>query len=356
MIKRLILLIIATTFVYGTIMANEEFNVTLAKGDANNKTVELPYGRISFALAEYGNYHRVLVSIENTTTSEAILVFKNTLEEKELKRHKPKISFEKRYPGSRGYRSVYDCRHLEQSFVSIIPQEKSSLFGIDASKTSITKLELPVYLASYNPKKLIKKGPYAVNYKILSEDILIFNIEIKGWSEDDPEYVSTKTAVENYIQSVEGVRFCKNKKHKPSLDRQQKQYLETKDSLVNVINTTIQKHTDWFSTDKPHIKYSELLTKLNNINLNEQLYDCGGHKYKPTPKRHQCGYCSLGGQQIYHQLDDIYQQLRSGKISKDAAVKKAKGLYSCFQNGSTRKKDQGYSGKIAKFYSRIVNY
>ena len=356
MIKRIILLIIATTFVYGSLMANEEYSLTLAKGDANNKTIELPYGRISFALAEYGNYNRVLISIENTTTSEAILVFKNTLEEKEMKGHKPKISFEKRYPGSRGYRTVYGCRRLEQSFVSIIPQEKTTLFGVDASKASITKLELPVYLATYNPKKLIKKGPYAVDYKILSEDVLVFNIEIKGWSEDDPEYISAKTAVENYVKSVNCVKFCKNKKHKPSLAMQQKPYLETKDSLVNVINTTLQKHTDWFSTDKPHIKYSELLTRLNDINLNNQLYDCGGHKAKPATKRHQCGYCSLGAQQIYHQLDDIYQQLRSGKISKDVAVKKAKGLYSCFQNGSGRKKDPGYSGKIAKFYSRIVNY
>ena len=354
MMKRLIAFIIISILVCTSTWANEEYNIALEKGDVTGKTIDLPYANISFRLVEYGNYHRVLVTVENLTPSQAILLFKNSQGEKVLKKNKPKIEFEKTYPGSKGNRAVFGCKQLYQTIVSIIPQEKKELFGFDVSTTAIHKLELPIYLAKYNPKQLIKKGTYNINYKILSEDILDFNIEIKGWSENDPEYVTTKGAVEDFIQSLKSAAFCKNPKHRPLLAQQQKQYKEKKDSLINVINATLQNHSEWFSTDQPHIKYSELLAQLNKVNLNDHNYDCGEHKV--TPKLHSCSYCSLSAQQIYHQLDDLYQQLRNGKIDKTAAVKKAQELNTCYQKNTKRKKDRSYTGKISKFYSRIINY
>lgn len=354
MMKRLITLLIATFLLYTSTWANEEYNIVLEKGDVTGQTIDLPYGNISFRLEEYGNYHRILVTVENLTTSQAILMFKNSQGEKVLKKNKPKIEFEKTYPGSKGNRTVFGCKELNKSIVSIIPQEKMELLGFDVSSTTITKLELPIYLAKYDPKQLIKKGTYNINYKILSEDILEFNIEIKGWSENDPEYVATKGAVEEFLQSIKSSAFCKNPKHRPSLAQQQKPYQEKKDSLINVINTTLQSNPDWFSTDKPHIKYSELLAELNKVNLNDHNYDCGEHKF--TSKQHSCSFCSLSAQQIYHQLDDLYQQLRNGKIDKTAAIKKAQGLNTCYQKNTKRKKDSSYTDKISKFYSRIINY
>lgn len=354
MMKRLISLFIAIFFLCTATWANEEYNITLEPEDVNGQTIELPYGNITFSLVEDGNSHRVIVAIENTTMSQAILLFKYSQGEKVLKKNKPKIEFEKTYPGGKGNRNVFGCKALNQQFLSIIPQDKFDLFRIDVSTTSINKLRLPIYLAKYNPKRLIKKGPYKINYKILSEDILDFNIEIKRWSENDPEYVATKSTVEIYLQSIKSVTFCNNKKHTPSLAQQMKPYQEKKDSLINIIKTTLLNHPEWFSPDQPHIKYSELLTQLNEVNLNEHTYDCGEHKV--TPKQHSCSYCSLSAQQIYHQLDDLYQQLRNGKIDKAAAIKRAQGLNTCYQQNTRRKKDSSYSDKILKFYSRIMNY
>ncbi len=354
MMRRLITLLTATFFVCTAMLANEEYNMTLEKGDTEGYTTELPYGNISFKLVDYNNYNRVLVTIENTTPSMAFLIFKHSEGEKTLKKNKPKIEFEKTYPGSKGERSVYGCKELNRPIVSIIPQEKQVLFTLDVSATSDTKLELPIYLAKYDPKKLIKKGPGNITYKILSQDILNFNITIKTWSEDDPEYVSTKSAVEKYVQSVETAEFCTNKRHVPSLTQQKLPYQERKDSLVNVIKTIIGNHSEWFSTDKPHVKYSELLTLLNTVDLNEHTRDCGKHNTTPPPPR--CGYCSLSSQQIYHQLDDIYQQLRTGKLKKDAALKKAQALNACYQKHKKSRKDPNYTEKISRFYSRIVSY
>lgn len=352
--NRIVTFLTTLIFICPIIRANEEYNISLEKGDTTKVVTELPYGNISFSLAEYGNSHKVSVSIENTTPSQAILIFRNPLEEKILKKIKPKIKFEKTYPGSKGYRTVMGCKELSQTLVSVVPQEKSDLCEFDVSSNSVTRLWVPIYLAKYDPKKLVRKGVYNINYKILSEDVLYFNIELKGWSENDPQYISAKSAVEEYVRSVNAVAFCKNPRHRPTLAEQQRPFKEKKDSLINVIKSTLQNNSEWFSTDKPHIKYTELLTQLNNVNLNEHTYDCGEHK--PVRKQHSCSYCSLNAQQIYHQLDDIYQQLRAGKLTKEVAVKRAKSLNACYHNSTKRKKSAVYTDKISKFYSRIINY
>lgn len=361
MMKRIFTLIVGIILVCLKSWANAEFNITLDRGDHQEYTEALPYGIVSFRLVEYGNYHKMLVSIENTTTKEAILLFKNSRGEKELKKNKPKIEFAKKYAGSKDERKVHGFTSLNRDFVSIVPQEKVKLSEFVISQNEI-KVELPIYLASYNPKQLAKKGADNINYKILCEEIFTFNIEIKGWSENDPVYVSTKNSVEDYIRSVNTAAFCKNKKHRPTLVQQQKPYKDKKDSLIKVIGNIVETN-GWMSDTDPYNAYKNLRNLLEKINLNDHTYDCGEHKGNKDGKGHEeggkkttCSYCSLNPQQIYHQLDDTYQQLRNGKITKAAASKKARALYNCYQRHDRRKKESSYSDKISRFYSRITNY
>lgn len=375
MMKRLITLIVAAILVCTTSWANEEHTVKLVKGDSTTQTIDLPFGIISFDLVDYGNYQRVLVSLENTTTDVALIVFKNSLGEKTLKKNKPKIEFEKTYPGSKGDRTVNGCKELNKAVILIVPPEKLDLCTVDFSSKSKEKLELPVYQAKYDPKKLDKKGVDNTNFKILSEDVFTFNIEVKGWSEKDPEYVATKKAVEEFIQSVNNAVFCKSKKHKPSLKDQKAPYIEKKDSLINVIKATLENHSEWLSVDKPHQKYSELLAQLNEVNLNKHESVCTKHKKvkkddenkkkKEEKKKREedsnnrirsCGYCSLSEQSISHQLDDLYQRLRRGRLSKAAAKGRAQGLYNCYMNHGRKNKRDLYFNKITNFYKAIKAY
>lgn len=353
MMNRLITFISALLFVCTSAKATDEVQqITLVARDSIGQVVELPYGNISFRLIEYGNYYRVFVTIENTLPSEALLLFKKKQGERELKKNKPKIEFRKTYPGSKGTRSVNGLDALTQNFVPIIPQEKYD-FKIDASPRNVKRLEIPIYHAEFNPNKIIKKGPYGVNYKILEKYIVPFDIEVIAWSENDSDYLATKAAVLEYLNSVDKVAFCRNKRHRPSLSEQQRPYREKKDSLVNVINTTLEKHrTEWFIPDKPHIKYTELLTMLEKVDLNAHLYDCRNHESVV----HSCDYCTLSASEIYHRLNDIYLALSNRQLTKDAAIKKAAPLYNCYQKRSRRKKDAGYTSKISRFYSRITNY
>ena len=353
MIKRITTLILTLFCVYTAAWANEEHSIVLEKGDKSSKTIELGYGIISFRLVGELNNYKVDISLDNITNSQALLIFKNSHGEKELKKNRPKVEFDKTFPGSKGNKSVFGWKELSQPMLIVIPQIQSGLAEVEISSTSPVNLEVPIYIAKYDPKKLTKKGKDNTDYKILSEEILTFNIELKGWSEDDPAYMSVRDAVREYLQSLKSAAFCRNTHHTPSLSQQQKPYQEKKDSLIKVIETTLQNHPEWFAeVHAPHIAYSELYKELKQVNLDDHNYDCGNHKI--PPKKHSCGYCTLSAQEIYHQLDDLFQLRQSGKISKADAEKKAKALYNCYQNSTNRKKDNFYGSKISDFYNRLA--
>lgn len=62
----------------------------------------------------------------------------------------------------------------------------------------------------------------------MEEHIYDVHIEVVGWSEDDPTYVETKRLVDEFLVSLNGIKFCYNKKHSPSLKGQQRPYQEKK--------------------------------------------------------------------------------------------------------------------------------
>lgn len=362
MIKRIIVSIVLLLCLCVTAMANKELSIKL---DANDRvrSERLGYAYLTF---EYfyaeGNNAKVKVYVENITNNPplAVLIFDKDMTEQALKKGKPKIEFEKTYPGKKGTRIVKGCKESKRD-VNIIPATcTDTIFMIDVPFSSSKDFTLPLYEAKYKAndlfkkaKSLFNKGAYNINYKILEEHIYNINIQVVGWSEDDPTYVEVKKDVKNFISSLDEVKFCSNKKHSPSLKEQQRPYQEKKDSLSKNINEILD-HSEWLSTDAPHKAYTQLLSELNQVNLNDKNYDCGQHKIKY--KGHNCGYCSLSQQKIYQRLDDLYQQLYAGKINKNQALKTAKGLYNCFQQNKRRKNDSSYGAKISRFYNSIANY
>jgi len=358
MIKRIIVSFCLLICLCFTASANKELSIKL---DSENRVKSEPLG-FAYLTFEYlcpdGNNARVRVSVENITSNppHAVLVFKNDMMEQVLKKGKPKIEFEKRYPGKKGTRSVEGLWVVKQ-YIDIIPAaETDTVFAIDVPFTSSRNFTLPLYEAKYKAKDLFKKGANNITYKIIEEHLYDIHIEVVGWSEEDQTYVETKNAVNSFISSLSGVKFCDNKKHQPSLKEQQRPYQEKKDSLIRTISN-ILADSRWMSTDTPHKAYSRLLSELNKVNLNNMTRDCGNHKRKPkpnpkpnsNPKVH-----SLSAQEIYQRLDDLYQQLYTGKITKDQALKAAKSLYNRYQQNN--KKDSSYGSKISRFYNSIANY
>jgi len=357
MIKRTIISLCLLICLCFTASANKELPIKL-DNKVRVQREELPYANITFEyLDSNGNNARVRVSIENITIDppHAILMFRNDQTEQSLKKGKPKVEFEKTYPGKKGTRIVKGYRESNQ-YIDIIPAAKTdTVFTIDVPFTSSKDFILPLYEAKYKAKNLRKKGKYSINYKILEEHLYDVHIEVVGWSEDDPTYVDIKNGVDEFLSSLNDVEFCNNRKHNPSLRVQQRPYNEKRDSLINCVKSILQPkidNTEWMSEDAPYIAYNQLLTALNNVDLDDYAKDCGRHKHRG----HSCSYCSLSAQDIYHRLDDLYQQLHTGKINKERALKTAKALNNCYQQSNKRKKDSSYGTKIARFYNSIANY
>ena len=344
MMKRIITFILTTFVVCTAMWANSEYDVTLAKNDNEGKRQPTEFGIFTFRLIERYDKLAVQVTIENTTPDNTFLLFRQKEGVTILKEYKPKVQVAK----TCSLDMVRGCKELKEHFVQISPSDNHVFEFSVASHYKEFMLELPVYIAKYHPKKLF--GILGKeHYEILNEEILKFNLKIEGWTEDDPEYVLLKKAVEDYIKSVdEAPLFCRNKKHFPSLEEQQKPYKEKGDSLLKVIKNVLG---ECISKDKKYQAHDDLKLQLDKANLDDHTYDCGKHKSK-----HSCIYCKWSAQRIYHEFDDTYQQLRAGKLDKDAAVKKAKGLNTCYQKNTKRKKDSDYTEKISLFYDRIINY
>lgn len=363
MIKRLIASLGLIFCLCFSAMANKELSIKLDNKD-RVYSERLGFAYLTFEyLYPNGNNAKVRVTVENITSNppHAVLIFRNDIAEQALKKGKPKIEFEKTFPGKKGTRIVKGCRECDM-YINIIPAAVTdTIFTIDVPFSSSKNFALPLYEAKYKAKELFKKGPSNTKYKIMEEHLYDVHIEVVGWSEDDPIYVETKKAVDSFISSLNGVKFCSNKMHSPSLKEQEQPYIEKKDSLIQNINNILVTNSDWMSTDDPHIAYTQLLSELNKVNINNRTYDCGEHNPKPkskptTPPRskvHSCSYCSLSAQGIYQRLDDLYQQLYAGKITKAQALKTAKALYNCYKENN---RNSSYGTKILKFYNRIANY
>lgn len=347
MINRLTAAILSIFFICTSSWAEDKtYNITFEKG-INEIRQSLSTGNnVIFRLEEHNNRNTVVVSLENTGDSNNLLIFRDNLINKKLKKHKPKIEFAKYYFGDKNNRYVDGCRYLKSTFIAIKPEETSELLKMDIGKSSTNELVLPVYSAKF-VKRIFRRNAY----QIYEANKLVFNLNIRPWDENDPEYTEVKSAVKDYLYSLDKVTFCDNKKHSPSLEEQQCGYKAKKDSLVEVIRTIINDH-NLMSTDVEYEAYTKLLEQLNDANLNDHNHDCGKHKAKP--KQHSCSYCSLSEKEIYDNIDALYQEFYAGKILKDEAVKKAKALYNCYQNSAKRKKSSLYKEKIIGFYDLIV--
>lgn len=361
MMKRFLSIIFLILNICLPITANQEISLKLNSKDNRLVTEPLGFGYINFEyICLTGNTATIRVSVENITQTPplAILLFRKNKLETNLSRNKPKIEFEKKFPGRKGERAVDGCNEGFEPLFIITPEETDTVFLLNVNTSAPYKLTMPFYIAKYKPKDLLKKGKNNITYKIYEQHLFEFNIEVEGWTEDDPEYTAMKNKVDAFTASLNTISFCDNLKHKASLQNQQQQYINEKNKLIMEISKILDKHSEWMSIDAPSVAYNKLIEQINSIDFNKYIKDCGKHEKKhivnPKTSSHNCGNCGLTEQQIYHRLDDLFQQVYAGKISKSSAVSKASSLYNCYQNNKARKKSGNYSGKIAERYNRIT--
>ncbi|MBO8445644.1 MAG: hypothetical protein IAC23_08150 [Bacteroidetes bacterium] len=347
MMRKLIVSLLAAALFCTSAWADRELVVRLDPDENRVQTMELGYAAVTFRFEEaHANKAKVMVSVENRTHSEAILLFKSEKDERMLKRCEDRILFEKSYGGEKGYRTVSGCNYIRNEYELVEPAYTLDLFLAEVPTTGTAEIVIPFYMANHYHSRFLRRD----KYRIFREDVIKFIVEAKDWTESDTTYVKMKKAVSDFKASLEDVRFCRNRMHRPSLEEQQKPYLTVRDSLTAVIDS-ILGNPWWMSQDLPHRSYSKLKAELQSVDFSDLVYDCGRHR--PV---HKCSYCPLSAEQIYHRLDDIYQKLHTGRIAKEDAVRTAKTLNSCWQQNKSRRRGSFYAGKIAEYYGRIINF
>ena len=120
----------------------------------------------------------------------------------------------------------------------------------------------------------------------------------------------------------------------------------------------------WSASDGGYQRYAALKDDIDkNIDLNKHLGTCRQHRGGGTPAGHQCSYCSLSLQQIYHKLDDLYKKIYSSndrQATKASVMGQVNALYNCCTAADCAKHASqwrsgggGYKSRIQERYNRI---
>lgn len=350
MIKKLSILFVLLFSLITTSFADEQRKVRLDDDKHNKETIEVANFNIFLELIEVeenGNV-KVKIELENLDDSKGLSLFERAYDENTLKKMRPKIKYDKIFPGSKGNRLIDVCGNIK-SPIHIPPSETDSIMTLSAKDGETTKVTLPIYIIEYKNKNFIF---WKKKERILLEKEVI-EIEIEIDLKPSETYVSIKKECDSLLRDFDEVLFCTHKRHKPSLEEQKADFQKKIDSLVEKIDSIV--NANWFLSDsieKRYKLYSEQRERLTNIKLEDKEGDCGKHIIV-----HRCKYCNYSLLEIYQKLDDIYQKIRASedhRATKREHIGNVNAMYDCAKRRRDWRKSE-YKDKIVKFYDRIVD-
>ena len=357
MIRKVYLMVLLLVASMATAYGDEQKDVKLNTDD-KQAMVELSYCNIFLEIENVDQYGKVTVSVamENTGETNELLLFDRGYDESTLKEMQPPIVYDDIFGGSKGHRTIEACEGIEQNF-HISPSYKEMVLSLSVEEGKTAVCRLPIYIAQYQTKKkfiFIKKEQLVM----LEKQVVELNIDVE--IRPNAAYQELADSCAALLSELDGVMFCTNKKHKPSLYMQRKVYLDRIEAYTERINEMI-KQNGWMPTHKMYKLCEGLKQELKQINLDEKEGDCGKHKVYYT---HRCRYCNLSLQQIYHKLDDYYQRIYSSSdrsAVKEQVIGDVKALYNCCVDKCCRSHSRQwskseYKSKITDRYNRINDF
>lgn len=322
--------------------------------------VRLGYCNIFVTKMDYdddGNA-KVSVEIENLDESNVIILFGHAYPEKELKRLSPSITFDKTFPGTKGHRNI-DTYSEARNVIFIEPSGKSLLPEIHVKNGEVQLCRLPLYIAKYREKSFWRASNGRNKMLLLEKQILELEIEVV-----DEDYARLNGECNTLIEEISKQTFCNHPKHKPSLERQEAPYKTRIAKIKTEIDEIVNRH-DWYTTDKDYKRYNALKQKLDAIDFSAYEGDCGNSRnHRNSSIRHNCKYCNLSLQQIYHKLDDYYKKIYNSSnrtVTKESVIADVNLLYKCCTDGNCSKhasswESSEYKSKITDRFNRISNF
>ena len=348
MIKKILILLVLSFSIMNS-YADEQRRVKLDDDKHSKEIIEIANFNIFLELTEIeeNGSARINVELENLDESKGLSLFERVYDEKTLKKMRPKIKFDKIFPGSKGRRLIDACKNINRS-IHLYPSQKEQLMTLDAKEGEVTRITLPIYVIDYKVKDYIIWEKQEL--VLLQKEVIELEIEID--LKPGETYMNIAKECDDLLKEFEGIQFCTNKKHKPGITEQKEQFQHKIDSLISKIDDIIESNA-WTSSSKRYKLYDDQKVRLKNIKLEEKEGDCG--KHVPV---HKCRYCSSSLQQISHKLDDIYQIIYSSQdrsVAKAEQIRSVKAMYNCArQRRDWRRSD--YKDKIERLYKEINDF
>lgn len=350
MIKKISVLFVLLFSLLSNSLADEQRKVKLDNDKHNKETIEVANFNIFLELKEVdenGNVE-VKVELENLDESKGLSLFERAYNEKTLKKMRPKIKYDKIFPGSKGKRLIDACSHIN-SAMHLYPSQKNLIMTLSTKDGEVTKATLPIYIIEYKEKDYILWEKQELI--LLQKEVIELEIEIN--LKLGEAYANITRECDRLLKEFEDVLFCTNKKHTPSLEEQKEEFQSKVDSLLEKIDGIIESN-GWFSTEKRYRLYDEQRERLKNIKLEDKEGDCGKHKEDV----HRCKYCNSSLQQISHKLDDIYQIIYSSQERREEKAKHIRSVNAMYNCAKRRKdwKRSDYKEKIVRLYNEINQF
>jgi len=338
--------------------ADEQKKIALSS-DNTHETVNLSYANIFVTLVNAGaddEYGKVLIEIENLDETKILALFHEAYNEKQVKKVKPSFRYDKLFGGTKGKRTIDPYSQPMNTNVYFEPSNKHSLPTFDVASGQTAVVRVPIYIAKIKGRavdRILGKEKLT----LLRKQVIELDIEVT--MKPGAEYLALEQDYEKLKEEVMKATFCSNKAHRPALEKQKEPYATRIGELKGKIDAAINAH-GWKPEDSGYKRYNSLKNAIDlNIVLDQRVGDCGRHNKK---QGHQCSYCSLSLQQIYHKLDDLYKKIYSSSDrqgTKQKVMSQVNALYGCCtapdcsKHASAWSKGGDYKNKIVERYNRI---
>ena len=357
MIKRLCVLLCLTMSAV-SMMADEQVDIILSE-EHPKQTTEYPgFCNIFVSMGETDDNDStpVTIQIENLSESSSILLFDRAYSEKNLK--EMSIVFHKNFPGNKGNR-VIETSDNSSNLVLIEAGQKRFLPKLVVEKDKLSQCTLPLYIARSKEKKILSISIGKTKMEIVDKNVVELNIKVEV--KDDEDLVKLNGEYEALVNELSTKTFidCPKNSHAKSLKKQKAPYQERIDKLTEQLSSIIVTK-GWLESDKKYKDCNDLKKKVEAIDLSKYEKKC--EKKHPVTPAHNCNYCNMTLSQVLKSLERIYKQLDTRKITKEAALEEANGLYNACTNGKCPKlADRWKTGSsekssITNYYNRIKNF
>ena len=217
MIKKISILFVLLFSLITSSFADEQRKVKLDDDKHNKETIEVANFNIFLELIdveENGNV-KVKVELENLDESKGLSLFERAYDEKTLKKMRPKIKYDKIFPGSKGKRLIDACDSIK-SAIHLYPSQKELIMTLSAKDGETTKATLPIYIIEYKDKNYILWEKQELI--LLQKEVIELEIEID--LKPGEAYVNITKECDSLLKEFDEVLFCTHKRHKPSLEEQ----------------------------------------------------------------------------------------------------------------------------------------